>query len=105
MSASVVAHLRIAITVALERLEAGDTEGATSLLLAAVEDGPVEGEQACPLCGWRGFPGALEHHLLYGHGVDREQLVSRAAIGADEPDLTDPDEPDLRDDEPDLEAS
>lgn len=75
---------RALVVQALEALAAGDTHEAATVILALEDGEPARGERRCPLpgCSWRGWPGALEHHLLYAHGVDWddvEGLVARAA--------------------------
>jgi len=64
---------RLAIVQALEALEVGDAVYAAEILLAALEDGPTERRRRCPVCGL-GFewPGLLDHHLLFSHGVESE---------------------------------
>ena len=63
---------RLAITAALDALEAGDQDHAVAILLGALEDSPVSDphgrRRPCPECGpplrW---PGELEHHRRVSH--------------------------------------
>lgn len=67
--------LRAAVFAALDALEAGDSSGATDLLLAALEDGPRPARRhACELCGFAfEWPGLLDHHCRFAHaGCERE---------------------------------
>jgi hypothetical protein len=63
----------LAITAALEALEAGDARHAETVLLGALEDGPTERGCKCPECGL-GFawPGLRDEHVGRVHGFPDE---------------------------------
>lgn len=59
----------LAITAALEALEAGDVRHAEAVLLGALEDGPTERGCRCPECGLRfRWPGERDEHRGRVHG-------------------------------------
>lgn len=65
-------RLRVAITAALEAVEAGDQALAVEILLGALEDGlvcdPEDRRRRCPECGLGPlWPGQLEQHRLVVH--------------------------------------
>ncbi len=60
----------LAIVAALDELEAGNVEGATRILSAALEDGPSHGRCCCRVCGLDlAWPGRREEHERRVHGV------------------------------------
>lgn len=71
--------LRIAIVSTLEALEEGDSRLAVEILLAALEaDGEYVVRCHCRFCGASfQWPGELDHHRRFAHGLDME--AQRAA--------------------------
>jgi hypothetical protein len=60
----------LAITAALEALEAGDVDYAVAILLGALEDGPAERLHVCRVCSAAfEWPGLLVQHEELRHAA------------------------------------
>jgi hypothetical protein len=69
-----------AIFSALEALSAGDYPLVAAILDGALEDVEITDPAAdskCPHCGFRGWPGQVDHHLRFAHAD--EPTIRRAA--------------------------
>jgi hypothetical protein len=61
----------LAITAALEAIEAGDVDLCTSILLGAGEDGPSDRRALCAACGQSfQWPGERDAHIARVHGFE-----------------------------------
>jgi hypothetical protein len=77
---------RACVAACLEAFACGDYAEAAEMLLALeeLEESSAASERRCPLdrCSWRGWPGALEHHLLFAHRADWDDVEELVALAA-----------------------